>query len=265
MDFYEWRAKHQGTLFVIVDGGADSTLIQRFYELGSGEACPLFAGTPFAEQSALGPWLLQEPSAEFVTLYPTLSGFYLISDQPAEEVRRHWRSLIEVIHEGEAVWFRFSDHRIFLPMLTTMTLDELDAVLGPCAGLWANNDGFSRTQGAEFHPPRQTPWFHIRPHHLTALYDESRHAYILRRRLWQAMTAMMERHPNPEDVILPLLKRANQAGLQDDIRDGVVAGALTLQVGLPLDSIQVPLVLTEDELAQIENWLNKHNDLTGAR
>ncbi|MNH21733.1 hypothetical protein D3C79_815560 [compost metagenome] len=77
------------------------------------------------------------------------------------------------------------------------------------------------------------------------------------------MTAMMELHPDPKDAILPVLNAANRACLQDDVLDGVVAGALALQVGLPLDGIRAPLMLTDDEMSQVANWLHKYQAKTG--
>ncbi|POE16312.1 type III secretion protein, partial [Pectobacterium odoriferum] len=66
MNLNTWRAQHRGSLFAIVDGAADPSAVARFYELSEGEASPLFAGTPFSDQAALGPWLLLNPSLEFV-------------------------------------------------------------------------------------------------------------------------------------------------------------------------------------------------------
>ncbi|MEE3649180.1 MULTISPECIES: DUF4123 domain-containing protein [unclassified Brenneria] len=263
MSLNAWRMQHSGTLFAIVDGAVDRSVAGRFYTLSEGEAYPLFAGTPFADQAALGPWLLSNPSPAFVADYPTLSGFYLMSEQSIEIVRRHWQSLIQVINEGIAVWFRFSDPRIFLPIFSAMTPKERDTVLGPCAGLWINGSGFARSPDTRFRPSLQTPWFPIHSHHLAALYDESRHAYILRRRLWQTMTTMMERHPDPAGAILPVLRQANTERLQEDVLDGVVAGALTLQAGFPLESIRAPLMLNEAEWAQVSHWLAQHDKLTG--
>lgn len=258
-----WRERHSGALFAIVDGAADRSAVARFYELSHGEASPLFAGTEFGEQAALGPWLLANPSNEFMEASPELCGFYLVSDQSIDVVRRHWQSLIQAIREGEAVWFRFSEPRIFLPMLNAMSIEERDAIMGPCAGMWINGTGFTRTPGILFHPALASPWFHLQPRHLAPLYDENRHAYILRRRLWQVMTSMMERHPDPAGTILPILRQANAEKLEGDVLDGVVAGALTLQTGLPLESIREPLMLTDAEWAQVNHWMAQHNELIG--
>ncbi|MBA0196665.1 DUF4123 domain-containing protein [Pectobacterium brasiliense] len=263
MSLNTWQAQHSGTLFAIVDGALDRAAVSRFYELSQGEAFPLFAGTEFDEQVALGPWLLSNPSPAFVADSPALSGFYLVSEQSLDVVRHHWQSLILAIREGEAVWFRFSEPRIFLPMFCAMSPEEQDAVLGPCNGIWINDTGFTRNPDTPFHPPLKSPWFHIRPPHLAALYDDDRHAYILRRRLWQTMTSMMARHPEPAGAILSVLRQANAEKLQEDVLDGVVAGALALQVGLPLESIRAPLMLTEAEFAQVNHWMVQHNALIG--
>ncbi|OSN01344.1 type III secretion protein [Lonsdalea britannica] len=263
MNLNTWLTKHQGRLFAIVDGAADRSVVARFYELSQGESSPLFAGTAFSDQAALGPWLLSNPSPAFVEASPELSGFYWVSEQPIDVVRRHWQSLIQVIREGEAVWFRFSEPQIFLPMFNAMSTEERDAIMGPCAGMWINGTEFTRTPGVPFHPALASPWFHIQPRHLAPLYDENRHAYILRRRLWQVMTSMMERHPDPADTILSILRQANAEKLEGDVLDGVVAGALTLQTGLPLESIRVPLMLTDAEWAQVNHWMAQHNELIG--
>lgn len=263
MSLEAWQAEFNGTLFAIVDGAADPSLVGRFYEHSTGEASPLFAGTPFNEHATLGPWLLTTPSADFVADTPLLSGFYLISEHSMEVVRRHWQSLIQVIREGEAVWFRFSEPRILLPILNAMSADEREAILGPCAGIWINGSTFVARADAPFTPALQTPWFHIHSHHLAALYDENRHAYILRRRLWQLMTRMMERHPDPANSLLAILRQANLDGLKGDVLDAVVAGALTLQAGMPLENIRAPLLLSEEEMAQARYWMARHNVLIG--
>lgn len=262
MRFHEWRSQLHGQLFAVIDAALDQTLVARFYETGGEDAYPLFAGTAFADQAEQGPWLLPFPSSDFIDSDPQLCGFYVVSNASSETVRKHWQSLIEVAREGEVMWFRYADNRIFSKMLGAMSQRDLDDILGPCAGLWVNESGWRRSDGADF-IPRYAPWFRIQPHHLAPLYDENRHAYILRRRLWQTMTAMMERHPDPEGTILPVLKQANQDGLQEDVRDGVVAGALALQAKTPLEEIRAPLMLADDELAQVVNWLNKRNELTG--
>ncbi len=161
------------------------------------------------------------------------------------------------------MWLRYADNRVFPKMLATMSQQEIDDVLGPCLSLWANDSAWQRTPDTGF-TPRQAPWFRIQPHHLTPLYDESRHAYILSRHFWQRMEDMMARHPNPEAAITIALKPANQAGLAGDVLDGVVAGTLTLQASMTLDAIRAPLMLTDDEMAQVNNWLNKPPDLIGA-
>lgn len=263
MTVSEWHAQQSGNLYAIVDGAAERSAVARFYELSEGEASPLFAGTAFSDQAELGPWLLSAPSREFMSASPDMSGFYVISKQPKEVVRRHWQSVIEVIRDGEAVLFRFADPRLFLPILNAMTPDEQDAILGPCTGLWINGCVFTRNPASPIPLGLKAPWFVIHSHHLAALYDEERHAYILRRHLWQRMTTMMERHPDPASSILPVLRQANADQLQGDVLDGVVAGTLTLQAGLPLDSIRVPLMLTESELAQIRHWMAQHAELTG--
>ena len=38
---------------------------------------------------------------------------------------------------------------------------------------------------------------------------------------------------------------------------------LALQANLALEEIRGPLMLTDDELVQVANWLNKHHELTG--
>ncbi|QZN96913.1 DUF4123 domain-containing protein [Symbiopectobacterium purcellii] len=263
MKVSEWQTQQSGHLLAIVDGAADPTAVTRFYALSDGEAFPLFAGTAFGDQAALGPWLLSAPSPEFVSGSPASSGFYLVSDQPLAVIRRHWQSLIEVIRDGEAVIFRFADPRIFLPILLAMTANERDAILGPCSGLWIDGHAFTRNAALPSSVPLKAPWFAIHSHHLAALYDENRHAYILRRRFWQVMTTMMERHPDPASTIFPVLRQANIDKLQDDVLDGVVAGTLTVQTGLPLESIRTPLMLTEAELAQIRHWMAQHAELTG--
>ncbi|MBS2784321.1 DUF4123 domain-containing protein [Aeromonas salmonicida] len=263
MTFQEWRNQQPGQLFAIVDAALDTTAVASFCAMGGEHAYPLFAGTAFADQAEQGPWLLPSPSSEFIAAHPQLGGFYVISSASVDVAQQHWQSLIEVAFEGEVMWLRYADNRVFPKMLGTMSQQELDEVLGPCTSLWANDSAWLRTPEVEF-TPRQAPWFRIQPHHLAPLYDESRHAYILSRHFWQRMEEMMARHPNPEAAIATVLHHANQSGLEGDVLDGVVAGALTLQADMALDAIRVPLMLTNDELAQVNNWLHKYPELIGA-
>lgn len=263
MTFQEWRNQQPGQLFAIVDAALDTTAVASFCAMGGEHAYPLFAGTAFADQAEQGPWLLPSPSSEFIAAHPQLGGFYVISSASVDVAQQHWQSLIEVAFEGEVMWLRYADNRVFPKMLGTMSQQELDEVLGPCTSLWANDSAWLRTPEVEF-TPRQAPWFRIQPHHLAPLYDESRHAYILSRHFWQRMEEMMARHPNPEAAIATVLHHANQSGLEGDVLDGVVAGALTLQAEMALDAIRAPLMLTNDELAQVNNWLNKYPELIGA-
>ncbi|MEV3818811.1 DUF4123 domain-containing protein [Aeromonas salmonicida] len=263
MTFQEWRNQQPGQLFAIVDAALDTTAVASFCAMGGEHAYPLFAGTAFADQAEQGPWLLPSPSSEFIAAHPQLGGFYVISSASVDVAQQHWQSLIEVAFEGEVMWLRYADNRVFPKMLGTMSQQALDEVLGPCTSLWANDSAWLRTPEVEF-TPRQAPWFRIQPHHLAPLYDESRHAYILSRHFWQRMEEMMARHPNPEAAIATVLHHANQSGLEGDVLDGVVAGALTLQADMALDAIRAPLMLTNDELAQVKNWLNKYPELIGA-
>ncbi|RSM22077.1 type III secretion protein [Aeromonas salmonicida] len=263
MTFQEWRNQQPDELFAIVDAALDTTAVASFCAMGGEHASPLFAGTAFADQAEQGPWILPSPSSEFIAAHPQLGGFYVISSASVDVAQQHWQSLIEVAFEGEVMWLRYADNRVFPKMLGTMSQQELDEVLGPCTSLWANDSAWLRTPEVEF-TPRQAPWFRIQPHHLAQLYDESRHAYILSRHFWQRMEEMMARHPNPEAAIATVLHHANQSGLEGDVLDGVVAGALTLQAEMALDAIRAPLMLTNDELAQVNNWLNKYPELIGA-
>lgn len=263
MTFQEWRNQYPGQLFAIVDAALDTTAVADYCNLGGANAIPLFAGTAFTDQAAQGPWLLANPAPDFTAAHPQLGGVYVASDAAIDVVLYHWQSLIEVAFEGEVMWLRYADNRIFPKILAAMSQQELDEVLGPCSSLWANDVAWQRTPDTEF-SLRQAPWFRIQPHHLAPLYDESRHAYILSRHFWQRMEEVMTRHPNPEAAIADVLKVANQAGLDGDVLDGVVAGALTLQAGMALDAIRAPLMLTDEEMAQVNNWLNKHPDLIGA-
>jgi hypothetical protein len=263
MTFQEWRNQQPGELFAIVDAALDTTAVASFCAMGGEHAYPLFAGTAFADQAEQGPWLLPSPSSEFIAAHPQLGGFYVISSASVDVAQQHWQSLIEVAFEGEVMWLRYADNRVFPKMLGTMSQQELDDVLGPCTSLWANDSAWLRTPEVEF-TPRQASWFRIQPHHLAPLYDESRHAYILSRHFWQRMEEMMARHPNPDAAIATVLHHANQSGLEGDVLDGVVAGALTLQAEMALDAIRAPLMLTNDELAQVNNWLNKYPELIGA-
>lgn len=166
MTFQEWRSQHPGQLFAIVDAALDTTAVADYCNQGGANAIPLFAGTPFADQAEQGPWLLPNPTPEFIAAHPQLGGVYVTSDAAIDVVQQHWQTLIEVAFEGEVMWLRYADNRVFPKMLAAMSQQELDDVLGPCSSLWANDSAWQRTPDTEF-TPRQAPWFRIQPHHLS--------------------------------------------------------------------------------------------------
>ncbi|MGL4959163.1 MAG: DUF4123 domain-containing protein [Plesiomonas sp.] len=260
--FDSWRNQRQDSLFAIIDATLDTTAVARFYDTGGKDAYPLFATTAFSDHAEQGPWLLPFPSTDFVNHVLPLSGFYITSYATVEIVRQHWQSLIEVARNGEVMWLRYADPRLFPKMFAAMSQTERDQILGPCSGLWANAQGWLRSPDYEF-IPQISPWFRIQPQHLAHLYDEARHVYTLYRHLWQRIEPIMTRHTDPQTTIAAVLQRANLDGLDGDIRDGVVAATLALQINMPLDAIQTPLMLSDNELTFVKHWLNKYCIFTG--
>ena len=189
--FDSWRNQRQDSLFAIIDATLDTTAVARFYDTGGKDAYPLFATTAFADHAEQGPWLLPFPSADFVNHVLPLSGFYITSYATVEIVRQHWQSLIEVARNGEVMWLRYADPRIFPKMFAAMSQTD------------------------------------------------------------------------PQTTIAAVLQRASLDGLDGDIRDGVVAATLALQINMPLDAIQTPLMLSDNELTFVKHWLNKYCIFTG--
>jgi hypothetical protein len=64
----------------------------------------LFAGTAFADQAEQGPWLLPNPTPEFIAAHPQLGGVYVTSDAAIDVVQQHWQSLIEVAFAYSHAW-----------------------------------------------------------------------------------------------------------------------------------------------------------------
>jgi hypothetical protein len=263
MTAQEWQTTVTGQLFAVVEGAMDSEVIARFYQHGGADAFPLFAGTPFADNAKQGPWLLPSPSPAWMAASPTLHGCYVVSQAGPEAVRQHWQSLNEVAFDGEVMQLRYADPRILSAILAAMSATERDEMLGPCSDLWVDGRAWQRSPEREC-VPRVGPWCRLQAHHLASLYDLDRHCYILRRYLWQRLDTVMVRHPNPDHTIKGVLTHANATGLTEEVRDGVVAGALALQMGAPLAVIQAPLLLSADELAHVERWLSSHPELIGA-
>lgn len=187
--FDSWRNQRQDSLFAIIDATLDTTAVARFYDTGGKDAYPLFATTAFADHAEQGPWLL--PSTDFVNHVLPLSGFYITSYATVEIVRQHWQSLIEVARNGEVMWLRYADPRLFPKMFAAMGQTD------------------------------------------------------------------------PQTTIAAVLQRTNLDGLDGDIRDGVVAATLALQINMPLDAIQTPLMLSDNELTFVKHWLNKYCIFTG--
>lgn len=179
MILLDWLAENDVApehCYAIIDPlAANQPLIYWFAHATSTDAWPLYAGTRFANDIDSSPWLLplqdwpdwqswwqaQEADAQ-------ATGIIVISKTPAEQLVKHWQSLLVAGLDGEEVLFRYYDPRILGPMLYTWTDIETRQFMGPTDYLvvWMNNDWVISSPYPDLDMTvHADPWWRMRPEH----------------------------------------------------------------------------------------------------
>jgi hypothetical protein len=156
-----------GRLYAIVDACDTPSVPRRAAALDPSTAVSLYKGRAEENLSAIAPYLFQvdETIYDWFTrdLWSTPWGFFILSDEPLESLRTHFRKFLMVESpEGESWYFRFYDPRVLRKYLASSTPKELTAFFGPARALgWTDPETYAVTvatlNGPESTAPRTQP------------------------------------------------------------------------------------------------------------
>jgi hypothetical protein len=121
----------------LLDGARDRRIHPAVIGSGLPMTC-LFAGKLPTALEAAAPYLVQLPPEAPLLRYLLHHGWgkawgvFFTADEPLEELRRHFRRLLQVIDErsGKRLFFRYYDPRVLRVYLPTCNEDELRTVFG---------------------------------------------------------------------------------------------------------------------------------------
>lgn len=137
---YDYIAKlllrEEVPIYAIADGARDRAIPRMLRESGF-QYRSLYDGKSAEELGSFGPFLVKLPEdsatiAQWVGAgWGRSFGVHLASEQPFDEVRRHFRrfTLVE-IEGGRQVYFRFYDPRVMRVFLPNCTYEEWGAFFG---------------------------------------------------------------------------------------------------------------------------------------
>lgn len=99
----------------------------------------LFAGTPEASHSAIGPWLVLDSGSEHLhhwvrTIERTSPSAltFLTSSQPFERVYAHLRQLLNLeLSDGTIALLRYYDPRVMSLLQRILSEEQVDTLMGP--------------------------------------------------------------------------------------------------------------------------------------
>ncbi|RJP32384.1 MAG: DUF4123 domain-containing protein [Phycisphaerales bacterium] len=126
-------------VYAVLDGASVPDLVPRL-AAGKQANCCLFSGDLSPDLAAAAPYLVQlDPAAALTRALLTEGwrghwGIYACVDDrvPFMDMRRHFRRFLMVRSpEGESVYFRFYDPRVFRVYLPTCNEKEMEHVYGP--------------------------------------------------------------------------------------------------------------------------------------
>ncbi len=178
MNLIDWKADlpAEWQIYALIGPLADNKPLQYWYRHAEPtDAWPLYAGTEFASDILVGPWLLplaQLPDWEAwwqeQEAAGQATGLLLASDIDPEKLAKHWQSLLLTGLDGEEVLFHYYDPRVLAPMLYTFTEEETRRFLGPTNELviWYNDDWVISSPYPEPDLTEQSePWWRMQDRH----------------------------------------------------------------------------------------------------
>jgi hypothetical protein len=140
-------------LYCVLDGASVPQLPKRLYDTQAANYC-LFTGDLEPDMLYVAPYLVYlSPNNQFTEWIITEGfgkhwGIFAHSVRSIREMRRHFRSLINVYDENaQSLIFRFYDPRVLQKYLPTCNADELGTFFGSVDGYFAESeDGTSLMQ-----------------------------------------------------------------------------------------------------------------------
>ncbi|MEO8448203.1 MAG: DUF4123 domain-containing protein [Gemmatimonadota bacterium] len=138
------RWAEAGRLRAVVDACDAPGVWHRARDVGERGAVSLYKGRAEEDLAAIAPYLfdVDELTYEWITstLWPTPWGFFVLSDEPLEALRQHYRKfLVAETPEGDQWYFRFYDPRVLEAYLPTCTSSELADFFGPARAVGFTN------------------------------------------------------------------------------------------------------------------------------
>ncbi len=179
--------------YLIVNPLEDKNVIECFYHFGGNDAFPLYLDSEFDAQKEIGPWLLPNPTDDFLFYFQGQpSGFVIYYSDNIDTQIQHWKSLTFAGLDGELVLFRYYDRMVLEPMLSAFSQIELSTFLGTAnrIKIISNDIPVSFKNSAPRLTHQLEPWWRIEKHH--SQYSLKRHAWIVERLAWQRFPELMK-------------------------------------------------------------------------
>ena len=133
-------------LYGVLDGASIPGLPKRLYESQVPNVC-LFSGDLAPDMVQVAPYLVRlTPDSKFTDWvmeegFGKHWGIFAHSVQPIIEMRRHFRSLVDVYDErANAMIFRFYDPRVLRGFIPVCTADELKIIFGKVETFFAEDE-----------------------------------------------------------------------------------------------------------------------------
>ncbi len=133
-------------VYIVLDGASVPDLPMKLFEMRPPNYC-LFRGELEPDMAEVAPYVVQLiPNTSFTDwvlseCYGKHWGIFAHSLHSIKEMRRHFRSLVQVYNEnGDPLIFRFYDPRVFRRFLPTCTDDELETFFGKVETFFAEDE-----------------------------------------------------------------------------------------------------------------------------
>lgn len=133
-------------VYVVLDGASVPDLPMKLFEMHPPNYC-LFRGELEPDMAEVAPYVVQLiPNTYFTDwvlseCYGKHWGIFAHSLHSIKEMRRHFRSLVQVYNEkGDPLIFRFYDPRVLRKFLPTCTSDELNTFFGKVGTFFAEDE-----------------------------------------------------------------------------------------------------------------------------
>jgi hypothetical protein len=141
--FQSTEYRYSYKTYAVLDAARDKVIHPKILNLQKDWLC-LYHGSKATELALVAPYLIQlEREAPFTDWIINQGwgkswGIFLKSNEPLERVQRHLRKFLMVYsEEGEPLYFRYYDPRVFRAYLPTCNETELKLIFGPITSFFA--------------------------------------------------------------------------------------------------------------------------------